>query len=378
MRRLVVVGAGPVGLTAALAARHRGLDVSVVEADPRSRARPGSRAIFVHRESLRALDRISPGLGLELAGLGLVWGAKRTLWAGREVYARVYGPSRGPFPPFSSLPQSLLEERLRWACDRVGVGVHWGARVTGVVSGADGVAVRTEGGQIEGTHVIAADGARSVVREAVGIALAGSSSGTDFVVVDVHDAKRPLRAERVLHYRHPAVDGRNVLLVPFRGGWRIDLQCAGERESAAFAADPDTWVPDVLPGHRVAWVSRYRFHQRVAERFVDEHGRVLLAGDAAHLFPPFGARGMNSGVADAVAAVDAVAEGGAQEYAMRRRAAAVANCAAAGQACAHLLARTWPGRVRQRAAALAAPVWEPAGRWLDTAAFGPRIRRVRY
>src|SRR5439155_22746217 len=83
-RGTVVVGAGPVGLTCALALRRRGLPVIVLEAEPRDRVRSGSRAIFVHRAALGTLARICPGLGRTLAARGPVWQTKRTRLRGRE------------------------------------------------------------------------------------------------------------------------------------------------------------------------------------------------------------------------------------------------------------------------------------------------------
>lgn len=126
---------------------------------------------------------------------------------------------------------------------------------------------------------------------------------------------------------------------------------------------------------RVLWVSTYRFLRKVAADFTDSQYRVLLAGEAAHLFPPFGARGMNSGIADAAAAAEAVAAGtvaAVAEYAAARRTAALFHSAAAGTA----LARLRPGRrivrVGQRAAAALAPVLPWCGAWLEHAPYGPR------
>src|SRR5215204_375222 len=103
---IVVVGAGPVGLTAALAVRATGRPVTVVEAGAQDRVRPGSRAIFLHRVTLDLLDRVRPGLGLELTRHGLGWSTKRTLYRGREVYRRTYPPPRpGVMPAATSLPQ---------------------------------------------------------------------------------------------------------------------------------------------------------------------------------------------------------------------------------------------------------------------------------
>ncbi|MFW6639889.1 FAD-dependent oxidoreductase [Nocardiopsis algeriensis] len=378
MTRVVVVGAGPVGLAAALAAARRGMDVTVAEAGSAGRVRPGSRAVFVHRASLEALERIRPGLGADLAAAGITWSVRRTLWAGRTVYRRSYAVPGAGLPPFTSLPQSMVEEHLVRACGAAGVRIAWDTRVTGIRSSPAAVALETRSGPMSADRVIAADGPRSTVRARLGIRLDGSSPGGDFVVVDVAGTARSPELERVFHYRHPGVGGRNVLLVPFRGGHRIDLQCRDEEEAERFAADARPWVEQVLGGHDITWVSRYRFRRRVAERFTDRHGRVLLAGEAAHLFPPFGARGMNSGITDAVAAAEAVATGDAYGYGAERRRAALANRAAAAAAHEHLAARTWKDRARQRGAALLAPVSRRAGRWLDSAPFGPPLARVSY
>src|SRR5690606_8968435 len=105
-RDIVVVGAGPVGLTAALAVRALGRPVTVVEAGAADRVRPGSRAIFIHGATLDVLERIRPGLGAEFASHGLAWRTKRTLYRGREVYHRTYPPARTDrLPAATSLPQ---------------------------------------------------------------------------------------------------------------------------------------------------------------------------------------------------------------------------------------------------------------------------------
>lgn len=391
--RVVVVGAGPVGLTAALALRARDIPVTVLEADPADRVRPGSRAIFVHRASLALLERHCPGLGGRTAGHGLVWPTKRTLFRGREVYRRTYPPvPEGTLPPLTSLPQVELERFLLDACADAGVDLVFDAPVRGVDVGRQGVAVTDAGGaRREAAYVVGADGARSVVRGAIGARLEGERSRTAFVIVDVaDDPDHPLPPERVFHYEHPAVDGRNVLLVPFRGGWRVDLQCRPGDDVDAFSS-PDgvrAWVARVLPAavaERVTWVSTYRFQQVVADRFVDAGRRVLLAGEAAHLFAPFGARGMNSGMADAAAAAAAIqqalgattallADHVVDTFARERGAAAAWNRDAAGRALAHLEASDSWTRARRRLAAAATPLTGRAGRWLDAAPYGPRVR----
>ncbi|WAX81239.1 FAD-dependent monooxygenase [Streptomyces sp. KMM 9044] len=380
MSAVAVVGAGPVGLTAALAAHSLGLDPVLLEAQPRTAVRPGSRAIFVHRATLDHFDRISRGLGDRVCAQGLVWRTKRTLWAGRQVHVHSYGATAAV--PFTSLPQTVVEDLLRRACDAAGIRSVWGDLVRDVESTPDGVRLRTECGATHDVgHVIAADGARSRLRTQAGIALEGSTSTTEFVVVDVADSIRPDLAERVFHYRHPGVGGRNVLLVPFRGGWRVDVQCLHGDDGRQLVAQAHLWLPRVLPevpDPRITWSSVYRFQQRLAARFTDAHRRILLAGEAAHLLPPFGARGMNSGISDAVAAARAVRAGSVEQYARVRRAAAEANVHAAGAALEHLLAARRGQRWLQWAAATASPLWSRAGHWLDAAPYGPRIRAVGY
>ncbi|MFI8930541.1 FAD-dependent monooxygenase [Streptomyces sp. NPDC053474] len=384
MSEVTVVGAGPVGLAAALAARHHRLPVTVLEAHPEHRPRPGSRAIFVHRATLDLLDAIDPGLGRTIAQEGLIWRTRRTLWRGRPVYTRTY---HGPADriPFTSLPQTVVEDLLRTACHRAGAEICWDQPVTDIRTTARAAELITATGYCHRTgYVIAADGARSTLRTRLGIPLRGTTAPTGFAVADLTGEAGGLTPARVFHYRHPAAGGRNVLLVPFAGGWRVDVQCRDGQEAATWAATAARWLPDLLPGARPAdltWSSAYRFHQKVAASFTDPHHRVLLAGEAAHLLPPFGARGMNSGIADAVAAARAIAQATPQALAScarARRAAAQANVRAAASALAHLQAARPLRRTTQHAAALLAPRLTRAGRWLDHAPFGPPLHTVHY
>lgn len=391
----VVVGAGPVGLASALALRARGLPVVVLEAEPEDRTRPGSRAIFVHQESLQLLETFHAGLGHRVAAAGLVWPTRRSTFRGRDVYVRTYPPPPpGRLPPSTNLPQVETERILLEACREAGVEFSWGSLVAEVDSDPDGVAVTTAGGATWRTpYVVAADGARSGVRTALGIAMDGPRHEAPFVIVDVHEVSdRPMAPERVFHYEHPGVDRRNVLLVPFAGGWRVDLQCREEDDPKEFNTydGVQRWLARVIDpryAERVAWVSTYRFLQALATDFTDAQRRVLLVGEAAHLFAPFGARGMNSGFADAQAAAEAVATavGGADRelarqavghFAADRRQAAEFNRAAASAALAHMQAKDRRTRLKRRLAAAVSPVVKRAGRWLDTAPYGPATGRA--
>ncbi|APE35411.1 hypothetical protein BOX37_17295 [Nocardia mangyaensis] len=379
---VLVAGGGPVGLAAALLCAARGLVVTVLESESETAVRAGSRAIFVHGVTLRTLGGADPELAQRLANRGLTWGGKHTLWAGRTVYRRSYPrPRSGMTPPFSSLSQRDIEAELRRSCLAAGVRLAWRTPVETVSVRPGHVEV---GSGHRASFLIGADGARSTVRTAIGARLAGTRSDASFIVVDLADDPLGPPGERVFHYRHPAAGNRHVLTAPFRGGLRVDLQCRGTDDIAGLTADPASWVAPLVPGGaavEVTWVSHYRFHQSVADTFIDAGRRVLLAGEAAHLFAPFGARGLNSGIADAAAAAEAVAgvitgtaprDDAVGRYDAVRRAAALRNREATAQALDQLLATDMSTRARQRIAAAAARHSVRAGAWLDRIPYGPR------
>lgn len=390
--QVIVVGAGPAGLSCALALRALDVPVTVFESQPARGAKPGSRAIYIHGTTLRLLDSVRPGLGRAISRNGILWSTKRTFWRGREVFAHTYpAPSPAALPPFTSLPQRRIEEALIAACSAAGVDIVWDNEVSAVVASADGVELRdTRGGTWTARYVVGADGARSIVRRDTGVTMRGSRSRNSYVIVDVAadpDDARPL--ERVFHYEHPDVAGRNVLLVPFAGGWRVDLQCRVDDDPQAFGGERAAeWVTAVMgDGHQalVEWVSTYQFLQVVASTLTDVHRRLLLIGEAGHLFAPFGARGLNSGVADAVAAARAIAAALSADDAAAAAAAvdgfARARLEAAQRnrdAAARALAATESGHawhvVRRRTAGALAPRVHRAAAWLDAAPYGPRLR----
>lgn len=389
-RSTIVVGAGPVGLTAALALRAYGLDVTVLEAGDADRLRPGSRAIFTHSTTVEILERLSPGLGDELDAAGYWWPTQRTLYGGTQVYAKTYPrPAPGVRPHFTSLPQVQIEAILRRHAVEAGVEFAWDQEVSGLSTDPDGVSVATAGGtRWRSAYAIGADGSRSVVRKQIGAVMEGGRDDGWYVVVDVAELDSPtMPIERVFHYAHPAAGGRNVLVVPFAGGWRVDLQLRPEDDPDVLGSAEGVrgWLAAVLPdgyADRVTWISTYQFMQLVASTFTDPHHRVLLAGEAAHLFAPFGARGLNSGVPDAEAAAagialahaartPALAAASVEAAARARRSAALFNRDAAGEALAHLRPDAEAAE-RIRAAAERAATDPEAGTWLEKAPYGPR------
>jgi 3-(3-hydroxy-phenyl)propionate hydroxylase len=367
---LIVVGAGPTGMTAALAARKHGLRTLVIEADQEAQARSGSRALFIHREPLAVLESLHTGLAQQLIDGGLLWRARRYFYRGRQIYYQVFDEK--PERTFgTSLPQAETERLLRQACQERGVEFHWGFPVTKVCPDSAGVTVHTKQGlEFRAGHVIGSDGARSAVRKSLNIPMVGTSAETRWVIVDVGElADKPIPCEMVFHYEHPALGGRNVLLVPFQGGWRIDLGCRAGDDVDWYGSEAGVreWLPKFMNARyadKIRWISTYRFNQLLAARFCDATRRVLLAGEAAHLFPPWGGRGLNSGVIDGKSAVDAVAAGlihpeeapqAVDEFDADRRDAARFNIESANSGVRLMTSVQLWDRVRRRVSGMLAP-----------------------
>jgi len=392
-RPVLIAGAGPVGMTTALALNARGVPATILEAESEDRDRSGSRAIYVHGSTLHTLERAHPGLGENLVKDGLVWPTRRTCWRGKEVFSRTYDNpgGDGKFPHFTSIPQARTEDYMHEAIDEAGIEIHWDCAVETAESSPDGVTVETsDGREWETPYLVGADGGGSTVRDEIGAEFEGDQSENSFIIADVdeiddEDEQWPL--ERLFHYDDPRAGGRNVMLVPFTGGWRLDIQCVEGDDPDELVTDEkmQEFVSEIMGeqyADNVSWVSSYKFLQVMADTFIDENRRVLLAGEAAHLLAPFGARGMNSGVADADEAAsaitvayhaqrDAVARDEVELYAARRERAAEYNLEAAGTALEYLQGDNPATVLRKEAAASLADYFEPAGEYLDDAPYGP-------
>jgi 3-(3-hydroxy-phenyl)propionate hydroxylase len=339
--QVAVVGAGPVGMTLAGRLAQQGVRVILLEQQPRH-AGEGSKAICMQRETLEIWARL--GVGERVAERGVQWNVGRTYFRGRELFAiRLPGGERDHFPPFVNISQTEVEELL---LARLGempeVDLRWGYRLTGLTQDAGGVTVScaTDAGtaNLRVGFVVGTDGAHSTVRHLLGMGFPGHSHEDLFLIADVR-ARLPFPNERRFHFDPPWNPGRQVLIHQQPDDvWRIDWQVPSETDVLAERASGrlDRRIRRVVgesADYELVWLTPYRFHQRLVERF--RAGRVLVAGDAAHLFSPFGARGLNSGAADAenlAWKLALVAAGHAPEslldsYDAERRAAAVENLA---------------------------------------------------
>lgn len=372
MDRVLVVGGGPVGMVAALLLARAGVPSVVCEAAPR-REPAGSRSICMQRDVLDVLERCG-GVGSEIAEAGVTWTTGRTYHRGHEVLTITFPEQpHAAFPPFVNLAQSDVERMLdeRVAAEP-GVDMRWGRRIVGLDQDDTGVVVRSAGGErLRGSYCVAADGARSVVRELLGLPMEGHSYHDKFLIADVRTTL-PFAAERRFFFDPPWNPGRQVLVHPQPDGvWRIDWQVPADFDLDAERAGGglDARIREVVgeAPYELVWVSAYRFHQRRVPRMLV--GRVLLAGDAAHLMSPFGARGLNSGIQDAENAawkIGYVLAGWAgpgllDSYDAERAAAADQNLEITGRTMRFLVPQTAADR-QHRQSVLARSVTDPAAR----------------
>lgn len=297
-----IVGAGPVGLVVALRLASFGIPCAVLEAEP-GLVRQGSKACLIQGDVLEILDKF--GCAEPIANEGVRWHVGHTYVHGREIRRSEYPIPLG-FGPFVNISQYRIEQvLLERARTEPLIELCWSHEVTAVEQTTDEVVVtaRTPRGEQRWRfdYLVACDGVRSTLRELVGVEWTGYSHRDRFLITDVR-AVLPFPKERHFHYDPPFNPGRQLVMHPQPDDiWRIDWQLAPDADIEAERADGrlDRRIREVIGDvpYEIDWLSTYRFHQRVVDRLVVD--RVLFAGDAAHALPPYGSRGMNSGIQDA-------------------------------------------------------------------------------
>lgn len=305
---VVVVGAGPVGLSLAIDLAQRGQRVLVLDND--HRLSTGSRAICFAKRTLEIWDRL--GVGDAMCAKGVQWSVGKVFLHDDLLYRFDLLPEPGhERPAFINLQQYYAEAYLALrAAELPNLEIRWRNTVLGCTPGDDGVTLEVDTPEgryaLRADHVAACDGSRSPLRAMLGLESKGRVFHDRFLIADVRMAA-DFPAERWFWFDPPFHPRQSVLLHRQPDGvWRIDFQLGWDADPEA-EKQPERIRPRVDAMMKAAlgrevpfeleWASVYTFACLRMERFV--HGRVFFVGDAAHGVSPFGARGANSGVQDA-------------------------------------------------------------------------------
>ncbi len=301
---VVIVGAGPVGLSLAIDLAQRGQPVLLVDND--NKLSFGSRALCFAKRTLEIWDRL--GLGQAMVDKGVSWNVGRVFLRDEQLYQFNLQPEDGhQRPAFINLQQyyceALLVER---ALQLPLIDMRWANTVVGVQPQAQGAQLTLDTPEgayvVDAGWVVACDGSRSALRGLMGLEAKGRVFRDRFLIADVK-MTADFPTERWFWFDPPFHPGQSVLLHREPDNvWRIDFQLGWDADPEE-EKKPENIIPRVqaLLGPKaefsLEWASVYTFACQRMERFV--HGRVIFAGDSAHGVSPFGARGANSGVQDA-------------------------------------------------------------------------------
>ncbi|MFQ5971240.1 MAG: FAD-dependent oxidoreductase [Alphaproteobacteria bacterium] len=300
---VAIIGAGPVGLVAAVDLAMKGVPVVVL--DDKNTLSDGSRAICWAKRTLEICDRL--GLGDRLVDKGVTWNTGKVYLGDEEIYEFDLLPEPDhKRPAFINLQQYYFEHTMiERAAELPEVEIRWQHQATDIRPGADGVrvSVTTPRGDyaLDADWLIAADGVRSTARRVLGFDFEGRIFRDRFLITDIR-MKADLPAIRRFWFNPTFHDGQSTLLHKQADDvWRVDFQLDWD-------ADPEHEKDPRRVKRRlrrmlgevdfeILWTSVYTFTCRRIDHF--RHGRVLFAGDSAHVISPFGARGGNGGIQDA-------------------------------------------------------------------------------
>lgn len=307
--RVVIAGGGPTGLALALGLANHGVASLVLESD--ATVCSGSRAGAFTRRTLEILEQL--GVIDEVMRTGHSWSTGWTYFRDREVF-RLQMPhdDSQKYPPAISHLQNYIEQCLVDAAKRRSdlIDLRWQSCVAGVTQIDEGVRVQVQTPEgdyaLEADWLVACDGGRSAVRDLMGLRLRGQRHEGRYVIIDIRIDTDGLPVGRRCWFDPPSKPGGTLLMYKKPGGMlRFDYQLRDEDDEVE-EMKPERVFEQVrqhleMLGIRrewkPVWMSLYRASALTLDSYL--HGRVLFAGDAAHLVPIFGVRGMNSAIDDA-------------------------------------------------------------------------------
>ena len=301
---VLVIGAGPSGLTLAASLVKQGVATTVV--DRQAAGANTSRAAVVNARTLEVLDDLDVARRLVKEG---IHAPRFTIRDGRRTLIPVdFSVLPTDYPYSLMVPQATTERLLRERLTELGGTVLRPKTLASLIQDADGVTATFDDGElIRARYVVGADGMHSIVREQAGIGFEGGAYQESFTLADVRLRGEAPPDEVILFWAKAGL----TVVAPLPGDiYRIvaPVADAPEEPSAAFVQqllDERGLGAGRMVVTDVVWGSRFRIHHRVADTY--RAGRLLLAGDAAHVHSPAGGQGMNLGIQDGVALAGALA-----------------------------------------------------------------------
>lgn len=303
---VLVVGAGPTGLTAACEALRHGLSVRIV--DRKQGRSTYSKALVTHARTLEVFATMGVAdamlaEGVPFAALNAHTGPQR-----RAVRLDLLGLPWGDtaYPFWLSIPQYATEQVLEEHLKNLGGAVEWGTSLDEVYDRGDHVEalVEYDGGTeaVKARWLVGCDGGRSRVRDQIGVRLKRHDAGATFVLADVKSTLSIVEDEG---YVYLAPQGLLLIVpMPEPGRWRIISHVPTPSAESQLTVDT-AFLDDMIRqrsglefgSHDVVWTSQFNLSHGLADHY--RRGRVFLAGDAAHIHSPVGGQGLNTGVQDA-------------------------------------------------------------------------------